>query len=174
MELITKEAEVVKDSSLELFSKWICEKTKDGRLVNEAQCASYLESIVSFRIFEKDIKTWVSRARKYAYSHLNHFIVKEQGKGWRIALTSDERENTCIKIMHISSRYMDNAFSAMNALNKDEFIRMTKKARATKSIGKTLKDSKSTRIDFDEQYITLAEKIAERFESNATQKQITN
>lgn len=167
--------EVVKDSNLELFAKWIVEKTKAGSTVNEQKCADYLTTLVKGRIFEKDVKNWVSRARKYAYSHLSQFIVKERDKGWRVAIGHEERENTCGRIIHTTARFMDRGLLAMNALSKEEFISLAKKLRAAKKIGHTLKSTANDRIDFDEQWITLTEKIAERLEGkDANQKQLAH
>lgn len=173
MELIVKEGKVTKDSILETFAKWICWETKDGKIVNEQKCANYLTTLIQRRIFEKDVKTWISRARKYTYSHLNHFIIKIRDKGWRIALTSDERENTCGKIIHLTAKHMDTGLLALNALSKTEFISLAKKLRAARKLSKTLKDSTNDRIDFEEQWIGLTEKIAERMESDGP-KQIKN
>lgn len=157
---------LTKNPALEVFAKWIYDQTKNGAILDEEKCANFLTTLVEGRIFEKDVKNWISRARKYAYSHLNQFIIKERGVGWRVAIGSEERENTCGRIIHITARHMDNGLLAMNALDKQEFISLAKKLRAAKKIGQTLKDTKNDRIDFDEQWINLTEKIAERLEAN--------
>lgn len=163
----------VRDSNLEQFAKWIVRQTNGGATVSEKKCADYLTVLISQRIFEKDVKTWVSRARKYAYSHLSQFIIKVRDKGWRVAIGSDERENTCGRILHQTAKHMDTSLLAMNALKKNEIINLAKKMRAAKRLGQALKDTAPIRIDFEEQYIKLTEKIAERLEANE-QKQIQN
>lgn len=165
------EVEVVKDSNLELFARWILDKTETGKCVNEQQCANYLTTLVKGRIFEKDIKTWVSRARKYAYSHLNQFIIKEKDKGWRVAIGSDERENTCAKIIRLTSKHMNNGFLAYGALKKHEIINLARKLRHFREMTKNLKQSEHIRISFEDSFIKFTERIAERLEANE-QKQI--
>lgn len=163
--------EIVKDSNLEVFAKWILEKTRDGKVVNEQQCANFLTTQVEGRIFEKDVKTWISRARKYSYSHLSQFIIKERGKGWRIAIGSDERENTCGRIVHLTAKHMDTGLLALNALKKQEVISLAKKLRRLKKMEKALTSTANDRASFEEDWINLTERIAERLESDE-QKQI--
>lgn len=159
------EVEVVKDSNCEVFAKWILEKTKSGNCVNEQQCADFLTTQVEGRIFEKDVKSWVSRARKYAYSHLQQFIIKEREKGWRVAIGSDERENTCAKIIRLTSKHMNNGFLAYGALHRDEIIGLAKKLRHFREMTKTLKQSEHIRISFEDSFIKFTERAAEQLKS---------
>jgi len=145
---------------VERFAKFVYEKTKDGNILNERDCAKYIQHLKSgAEVKEKDVKRWISQARRYCEKNLLHYIIRVPSEGWRIAV-GDERPRYAGKIVHISARWNDRALDALGALRKNEIDSLYRDYMLRYQ--KSLQSTSGVRRKFSEGWLTYIEREKER------------
>lgn len=143
---------------VERFAKWIYSTTVNGKIVNEDECAAYIQSINNgMKILDENVTAWVSESRKYCAENLGEYIIRIRMRGWRIATSSDERMDYLGSELHKIAKNMDRGKWLFTAAKKHELERLSKRLHSLKGMKKVIDDSTQIRSAFEDNFIQMVD-----------------